>query len=222
MEFKILFEDTAMLVVVKPQGMPTQGDKTGDADLLSLLQTHCGQELGLVHRLDRPVGGLLVFAKTKQAEANLQKQMQEGILEKSYLTVLCGELPEKRGKLTDYLKKNMRTNLSEVVSSKDRAAKKAVLQYQVLEVVKEKEQTISLVQIQLETGRHHQIRVQTAHAKAPIWGDKKYNTVTQGRGRTEIALWSYELKGLHPVTHKAWYFQELPTQGAFQFFSGKC
>ncbi len=221
MDFKILFEDETMLVAVKPQGMPTQGDKTGDLDLLSALQQHCGHGLGLIHRLDRPVGGLLVFAKTKKAEAALQKQMQEGLLEKSYRSVLCGEMPEKQGTLADFLKKNMRTNLSEVVSPKEKMAKKAVLRYRVLDTLKEENQTLSYVEIQLETGRHHQIRVQTAHGNAPIWGDKKYNPAFQGKGRTEIALWSYALKGLHPVTNQLWRFQQIPTHGIFQLFSEK-
>lgn len=221
MNWKIIFEDEAMLVVRKPQGMPTQADKTGDLDLLSALQAHCGHPLGLVHRLDRPVGGLLVFAKTKKAETAFVKQMQEGVLEKTYRAVLCGQLPEEKGILVDYLKKNMRTNLSEVVSSGEKMGKRAVLQYQVLETMTRDDQILSYVEIQLETGRHHQIRVQTAYAGAPIWGDKKYNPLFQRRGRTEIALWSYGLAGQHPVTKKPWYFEDLPIDGAFQFFTKK-
>ena len=221
MDWKILFEDEAMLVARKPQGMPTQADKTGDLDLLSALQQHCGHPLGLVHRLDRPVGGLLVFAKTKNAETAFAKQMQEGLLEKRYRTVLCGKLPEEKGTLVDYLKKNMRTNLSHIVSPKEKAGKKAVLHYEVLEKIKEEEQVLSYVEIQLETGRHHQIRVQTSHAGAPIWGDKKYNPMFQRGGRTEIALWSYSLKGYHPITKKPWHVEDLPTEGAFRFFTGK-
>lgn len=221
MDWKIIYEDEAMLVARKPQGMPTQADKTGDLDLLSALQGHCGHPLGLVHRLDRPVGGLLVFAKTKTAEAAFAKQMQAGILEKRYHTVVCGNMPEERGTLEDYLKKNMRTNLSEVVSPKDKTGKKATLHYQVLQTITKEEKNLSYVEIQLETGRHHQIRVQTAHAGAPIWGDKKYNPLFQRGGRTEIALWSYSLKGVHPVTKKPWHFEDLPTDGAFHFFTGK-
>ncbi|WP_304509420.1 RluA family pseudouridine synthase [Anaerotignum sp.] len=221
MEWKILFEDEAMLVARKPQGMPTQGDKTGDLDLLSALEAYCGHSLGLIHRLDRPVGGLLVFAKTKKAEASFAKQMQAGFLEKRYRAVLCGKLPEEKGTLVDYLKKNMRTNLSEVVSSKEKTGKKAVLHYEVLQAKKEENQDLSYVEIRLETGRHHQIRVQTSHAGAPIWGDKKYNPLFQKRGRTEIALWAFALKGYHPITNQPWYFEELPVEGIFQLFIGK-
>ncbi|NCC17052.1 MAG: RluA family pseudouridine synthase [Clostridia bacterium] len=221
MDWEILFEDEAMLVAKKPQGMPTQADKTGDLDLLSALQAHCGHPLGLIHRLDRPVGGLLIFAKTKNAEAAFAKQMQEGMIEKRYRTVLCGNLPETKGILVNYLKKNMRTNLSEVVSSKDKMGKKAVLHYEVLETITQENQVLSYVEIQLETGRHHQIRVQTAYSSAPIWGDKKYNPMFQRGGRTEIALWSYALKGLHPVTKQPWHFENIPMEGAFRFFMEK-
>lgn len=221
MNWKIIYEDEAMLVAQKPQGMPTQADKTGDLDLLSALEQHCGHSLGLIHRLDRPVGGLLVFAKTKKAEAAFAKQMQDGILEKHYRTVLCGKMQEEKGTLVDYLKKNMRTNLSEVVSPKDKMGKKAVLHYEVLETKTLENQRFSLVEIQLETGRHHQIRVQTAHAGAPIWGDKKYNSQFQKVGRTEIALWAYSLKGLHPITGKPWVFEAIPMEGIFHIFYGK-
>ncbi len=221
MVWKIIYEDEAMLVAQKPQGMPTQADKTGDLDLLSALEKHCGHPLGLIHRLDRPVGGLLVFAKTKKAEAVLAKQLQDGLLEKRYHAVLCGKMPEEKGTLIDYLKKNMRTNLSEVVSPKDKMGKKAVLHYEVLETKKEESQNFSLVKIQLETGRHHQIRVQTAHAGAPIWGDKKYNPQFQRGGRTEIALWAYSLKGIHPITGMPWDFKAIPMEGIFQIFHGK-
>lgn len=220
MDWKIIFEDEEMLVAEKPQGMPTQADKTGDLDLLSALEKHCGHPLGLIHRLDRPVGGLLVFAKTKRAETAFAKQMQDGLLEKRYHAVLLGKMPEEKGILIDYLKKNMRTNLSEVVSVKDKMGKKAVLHYEVLQTKIEENQILSLVEIQLETGRHHQIRVQTAHGGAPIWGDKKYNPKFQKRGRTEIALWAYSLKGFHPATNQPWSFVDIPKDGIFQFFYG--
>ena len=124
MDLRILFENGDMVAVEKPQGMPAQPDRTGDADLLSLLSAQMKQELGLVHRLDRPVGGIMVFAKTKQAEAALSKMMQAGGWRKSYLAVLWGTLEEKSGTWTDYLFKNARTNLSEVVSASRKAPRK--------------------------------------------------------------------------------------------------
>ncbi|MFV0313632.1 MAG: RluA family pseudouridine synthase [Anaerotignum sp.] len=221
MDWNIIFEDDVMLVARKPQGMPTQADKTGDLDLLSDLEKYCGHSLGLVHRLDRPVGGLLVFAKTKNAETVFAKQMQDGTLKKRYRAVLCGELATKQGTLTDFLKKNMRTNLSEVVSENVQSAKRAVLQYEVLETAIIDGECFSYVEIRLETGRHHQIRVQTSHMGAPIWGDKKYNPKFQRGARTEIALWAYALSGVHPTTKKPFVFYDLPIEGAFEFFTGK-
>lgn len=121
---KILYEDAVMLAAVKPQGMPAQADKTGDLDLLSALEEYTGQPLGLLHRLDRPVGGVMLFAKEKRTEAFLAKEIQAHRLKKAYLTVLCGRLPAAEGGLEDYLLKNARTNLSEVVS-KERKGRKA-------------------------------------------------------------------------------------------------
>ena len=215
----ILFEDEYMLAVVKPQGMPSQADKTGDPDLLSELEAYTGQPLGLLHRLDRPVGGVMLFAKDKKAEAILSKDLQENRLNKRYLTVLCGRLPQEQGTLEDYLLKNARTNLSEVVSKDRKGAKKAVLHYT---KIAEKETDIgwlTLAEIKLETGRHHQIRVQTSHAGCPIWGDKKYHKNFQKRGKTEIALWSYKLEGVHPKSKQAFAFVAKPENEPFSLFA---
>ena len=172
---KILYEDAVMLAAVKPQGMPAQADKTGDLDLLSALEEYTGQPLGLLHRLDRPVGGVMLFAKEKRAEAFLAKEIQAHRLKKAYLTVLCGRLPAAEGGLEDYLLKNARTNLSEVVSKERKGAKRAALRYRRLAERETEQGVLTLAEIELETGRHHQIRVQTSHAGVPIWGDKKYN-----------------------------------------------
>ncbi len=219
MDIKIIFEDAQLLAVVKPQGMPVQPDKTGDADLLSELEAYAGQPLGLLHRLDRPVGGVMLFAKTKEAEAILAKDLQEHRLNKRYLTVLCGKLPKEKDTLTDYLLKNARTNLSEVVSKDRKGAKKAVLSYTRLAEQETEIGTLSLAEIALQTGRHHQIRVQTSHAGTPIWGDKKYHKNFPKRGRTEIALWSYKLEGIHPKTKEPFCFVALPEQEPFSLFA---
>ena len=214
----ILFEDKYMLAAVKPQGMPSQADKTGDPDLLSQLQEYAGQELGLLHRLDRPVGGVILFAKDKKAESILAKDLQEHKLNKRYLTVLCGKLPAEQGTLENYLLKNARTNLSEVVSKERKGAKKAVLHYT---KIAEKETYIgwvTLAEIKLETGRHHQIRVQTSHAGFPIWGDKKYHKNFPKRGKTEIALWSYKLEGIHPKTNEPFVLTAKPEKEPFSLF----
>ncbi|MBR6542116.1 MAG: RluA family pseudouridine synthase [Anaerotignum sp.] len=215
----ILFEDKYMLAAVKPQGMPSQADKTGDPDLLSQLQEYAGQELGLLHRLDRPVGGVILFAKDKKAESILAKDLQEHKLNKRYLTVLCGKLPAEQGTLENYLLKNARTNLSEIVSKERKGAKKAVLHYT---KIAEKETDIgwvTLAEIKLETGRHHQIRVQTSHAGFPIWGDKKYHKNFPKRGKTEIALWSYKLEGVHPKTNEPFVLTAKPEKEPFSLFA---
>ena len=215
----ILFEDEYMIAVVKPQGMPSQADKTGDPDLLSELESYTKQPLGLLHRLDRPVGGVMLFAKDKKAEAILANDLQEKKLNKRYLTVLCGKMPEERGTLEDYLLKNARTNLSEVVSKDRKGAKKAILHYT---KIAEKETDIgwlTLVEIALETGRHHQIRVQTSHAGFPIWGDKKYHKNFPKKGKTDIALWSYKLEGIHPKTNQPFTFIAMPEKEPYSLFA---
>lgn len=216
---KILYEDNEILVAVKPQGMPAQADKTGDLDLLSALEAYAKQPLGLLHRLDRPVGGVMLFAKEKKAEAFLAKEIQERRLKKSYLTVLCGRLPAEEGKLEDYLLKNARTNLSEVVSKERKGAKRAVLRYRRLAEKETEAGVLTLAEIELETGRHHQIRVQTSHAGVPIWGDKKYNQNFPKRGKTEIALWSYRLEGIHPKTKEPFSFTAKPEKEPFSLFA---
>ena len=216
---KILFEDEYILAAEKPQGMPSQADKTGDPDLLSELERYTDKPLGLLHRLDRPVGGVILFAKDKKAEAILAKDLQENKLNKRYLTVLCGKLPADEGTLEDFLLKNARTNLSEVVSKDRKGAKKAILHYK---KIAEKETDIgilTLTEIKLETGRHHQIRVQTSHAGVPIWGDKKYHKNFPKRGKTDIALWSYRLEGIHPKTKEPFIFTVMPEKQPFTFFA---
>ena len=216
---KILYEDAVILAAVKPQGMPAQADKTGDLDLLSALEEYTKQPLGLLHRLDRPVGGVMLFAKEKQAEAFLAKEIQEHRLKKTYLTVLCGRLPAEEGRWEDYLLKNARTNLSEVVSRERKGAKRAALRYRRLAERETEQGALTLAEIELETGRHHQIRVQTSHAGVPIWGDKKYNKTLPKRGRTEIALWSYRLEGIHPQTKEKFSFTAKPEKDPFSLFA---
>ena len=216
---KILYEDAVMLAVVKPQGMPAQADKTGDLDLLSALEDYAKQPLGLLHRLDRPVGGVMLFAKEKKAEVFLAKEIQEHQLKKSYLAVLCGKLSAEEGELEDYLLKNARTNLSEVVSKERKGAKRAALRYRRIAERETEFGVLTLAEIELETGRHHQIRVQTAHAGVPIWGDKKYNQNFLKRGKTDIALWSYRLEGLHPQTKEPFSFMAKPEKEPFSLFT---
>ncbi len=203
----ILFEDEYMLAVVKPQGMPAQADKTGDPDLLSQLEEYAKQPIGLLHRLDRPVGGVMLFAKEKKAEAVLSKDLQENKLNKRYLTVLCGKLPAEEGTLENYLLKNTRTNLSEVVSKDRRGAKKAILHYTRIAEKETDMGWLTLAEIKLETGRHHQIRVQLSHMGCPIVGDSKYNPACGTIPGKTLCLCAYKLNFKHPRTKKEMSFR---------------
>ncbi|MBM6828375.1 RNA pseudouridine synthase [Anaerotignum lactatifermentans] len=191
MRIRILYDEKGIMAVVKPPGMPAQPDKTGDKDLLTALEEETGHKVHLAHRLDRPVGGVLLLTKTPRAEAAVAKAMAAGQLQKTYLAVLCGVPQEKEGLWEDYLWKNGRTNLSEVVSKDKKGAKLARLSY---EVLGEKE-GLSLVRIHLMTGRHHQIRVQTSSRGLPIWGDRKYHPSPKTAQGGQIALWSCGMEG---------------------------
>lgn len=215
MEIRILYEDEDMMVVEKPCGMPAQADKTGDIDLLTVLEKQKGLSLKPVHRLDRPVGGAILLAKNTDMAGRLSGFMQEGELQKYYITVLCGQLPTANGTWTDFLWKNARTNLSEVVSKERKGAKKAVLHY---EVLGEKE-GLSLVRIRLETGRHHQIRVQTSFHDVPIWGDRKYNKKNLWEKNQTIALWSLGIEGRIGKGNQWLSVKDIPFQEPFSRFS---
>ena len=216
---KILYEDAVMLAAVKPQGMPAQADKTGDLDLLSALEEYTGQPLGLLHRLDRPVGGVMLFAKEKRTEAFLAKEIQAHRLKKAYLTVLCGRLPAAEGGLEDYLLKNARTNLSEVVSKERKGAKRAALRYRRLAERETEQGVLTLAEIELETGRHHQIRVQTSHAGVPIWGDKNLNKALPTGGKPAMARWASGWAAYLPDTKQPFSFTAKPEGEPFSLFS---
>lgn len=214
----ILYEDAFLLCAVKPSGMPVQPDKTGDMDMLTFLQkSERNHALGLVHRLDRPVGGVMLFSKTKKTEAALAQMVQKKQIKKEYFAVVCGKANEKE-KLENYLLKNGRTNLSSVVAADTKGAKKAVLFYEKKEMIQEENIFLSLLKIYLETGRHHQIRVQLSHKGLPIWGDQKYNTIQKMKKDTKIALWSYSLTFLHPNTKQKLFIKAIPEEDPFSRF----
>lgn len=206
---KIQYEDDALIVCVKEAGVATQTKNIGQRDMESMLRTYRMQKgepsyIGVVHRLDQPVSGLMVFAKTKEAAAHLSRQIASKAADKYYYAVTDG-IPEKQsGKLTDYLLRDGRTNFSRVVSDNTQGAKRAELSYEVLE----QKDGRALVWILLGTGRHHQIRVQFAHAGTPLVGDRKYNFKENIRQTGEgLMLCSYKLAFVHPVTKKKLVFE---------------
>ncbi|MEI3401872.1 MAG: RluA family pseudouridine synthase [Clostridia bacterium] len=209
----ILYEDNHVIVVKKEPNIPSQADKTEDIDMLTIIKEYLKEKynkpgnvyLGLVHRLDRPVGGVMVFAKTSKAASRLSNQVREKIFKKKYLAVVDGKFETSNGILEDYLYKDERNNISKVVNKDKKNSKIAKLEYEVLTYNQVKD--LSLVKINLYTGRHHQIRVQLAHAGHSIFGDQKYGT--RGKGK-QIALWAYELTIQHPITKQELTFKCLP------------
>lgn len=245
---KVLFEDGSLLVCYKPAGIPVQSARVETRDCESMLKNYLYKKspkkgepyLGIVHRLDQPVEGLLVFAKTAEAAANLSRQLQDKTMKKSYLAIrkavdkssVTGSENRKDGgktfnnvenpvenwtEITDYLKKNGHENRSEIVKPGTAGAKKAVLLYRVLQVLAGRE----LVEIRLLTGRHHQIRLQMAGLGTPLVGDRKYGTDFSDVDIVDKpypALCAYRLEFLHPKTGKPLAFQVEPNNPVFAPF----
>lgn len=218
MNLKILHEDDHVLVCYKPAGIATQTSKLGEQDVVSILKNYLkGAYVAVIHRLDQPVEGVLVFAKTPFAAKELSKGLQGEGFGKYYKAVLWGTPKESSGTLEDYLVKDGRTNTSRVCSLIEKDAKKAVLSYEVLAYGKDDGKDITLVKVKLSTGRHHQIRVQMANIGCPIWGDSKYNTAPiQDRRWRQIALCAYRLEFTHPETKKKMVFEIEPEGEGFQ------
>lgn len=210
---KVLYEDNHIIVVEKSVNIPSQADKTGDIDMLTLVKNYIKEKynkpgevyLGLVHRLDRPVGGVMIFARTSKAAARLSEQVRIKQMKKKYLVIADGKVKEQKGIWQDYLIKNEKLNTSKVVNEQTKNSKLAILDYEVLKY--NEEINLSLVKVNLHTGRHHQIRVQFASRNHSICGDQKYGT--RGRGK-QIALWAYELRILHPITKQELVFRAMP------------
>ena len=216
----ILYEDDQILVLDKPAGIAVESASVTQPDLISMLQNRSREEgkmrppasYYIVHRLDQVVGGVIVFAKTAGAAAALSKQLTDGTMKKIYRAKVCGPIPEENGELRDFLLKDGKNNISRVVTaprqgSLPKGAKEAVLRYKKLS-----EDTL---EIELLTGRHHQIRAQLSHAGMPIAGDRKYGAPAGSSGglsRGSIALWAVQLTFVHPMTGGVMTFSKKETE----------
>ncbi len=221
----IIFEDNHIIVVVKPHNISTQEDASLDPDMLTTLKNYIKERdnkpgnvfLGLVHRLDRPTGGVMVFAKTSKAATRLSKQIRDKDMQKSYFCVVNGRPQQVSGHLVTYLKKDHENNLVRIAPKLEEGAKEAILDYMVIDT----KNKLSLIKVDLITGRSHQIRVQmSGQLNTPIYGDFKYGDKTHAGN---LALWAYQLKFTHPVTKKSLKFIAEPdyTNPAFDSFRTK-
>ena len=212
-DLKILYEDNHIIVVLKPQNVPSQEDSSGDKDMLTLVKEYIKIKydkpgnvfVGLVHRLDRPTGGVMVFAKTSKAAERLCAQIVSGEFTKRYFAITVGTPRDRQARLTDYLVKDEKENIVRRVPAKIEGAKQAVLDYKVLDALDE----IALLDIHLITGRSHQARVQLQNMGTPIFGDAKYGGDTLAKGHN-LALWARELSFLHPTSKERLVFKVFP------------
>lgn len=216
----VLYEDNHILVAEKPANLPVQADSSGDADLLTLLKAYVKEKyekpgevyLGLVHRLDRPAGGVMVFARTSKAAARLSAQFAGRGTEKRYAALVCGA-PPARGRLSGFLLKDEATGTSRMVLENTPGAKAAALEYERLTQRGDK----TLLDVTLMTGRHHQIRCQLADAGFSLYGDQRYNEAA--RPGQQLALWAYRLGFEHPVKRERMEFSSPPRGKAWEPFS---
>ena len=206
-DLEILYEDNHIIVVYKPANILSQGDATGDKDMLTLLKEYIKEKynkpgnvyLGLVHRLDRPVEGVMVYARSSKAASRLSTQIKKNEMSKHYLAVINGIIDEKKGVFKDYLMKQPDGNT--IVTDKEHG-KESILEYEVLKEVDNR----SLVRIKLITGRHHQIRVQFSSRGYPLVGDNRYGKMEN----INICLCSYQLSFYHPTTKELLKFERFP------------
>ena len=205
----ILYEDNQIIVVVKPQNIPSQADITGDYDMLSMVKDYIKKKynkqgevfIGLVHRLDRPTGGIMVFARTSKSAKRLSEQIKNNQIEKTYYAVTTKIPVEKSGRLQNFLKKYEKENIVKIVPQSESGAKRAELTYKVLQTEKQ----LALLEVKLITGRSHQIRVQLAGINCPLYGDNKYG-LSKNKLSGNLGLWAGRLEFYHPVTKQKMIF----------------
>ena len=206
---KVIYEDNHLLVIEKPVNIPMQEDASKDEDLLTMAKAYIKEKyskpgdvyLGLVHRLDRPVGGVCVFARTSKAAGRLSRQIQDHTFRKQYLAVVEDNGLKDSGHFEDFLLKDEKTNTVRV----DPKGKKAILDYEVLK----RKDGLALVAVDLLTGRSHQIRVQFSSRNHPLWGDQRYNP--NAKKGQQIALWSHRITFEHPVSRQLLSFESQPS-----------
>ena len=224
---KVLYEDQDMIVVVKPAGVESQAAKKFAPDMISEIRKHMvihksctpGKEpyVAVIHRLDKPVSGVMVYAKTKKAASALSEQVQNRKMDKFYEAVVCGKPVNNVDNFVDYLKKSVDGNYSQIVDKGENESKRAELSYELLKTVETENGELSHVRIHLLTGRHHQIRVQFSGHDLPLYGDGRYNPMFVGK-REPLALCAVSLAFDHPTTGKRMEFSMKPSGGAFRLF----
>lgn len=216
-DLTILHEDNHIIVVLKPQNVPSCEDDSRDKDMLTAIKEYIKEKydkkgnvyLGLVHRLDRPTGGIMVFAKSSKSASRLSEQMRNGDFEKRYYAVLVGEPKEDVATLKNYMKKNSVNNMVYLCSQTEANAKYAELDYRVTG----KSQGLCLADVRLHTGRSHQIRVQMNGIGCPVYGDMRYGGEKAKKGN--LALWAYYLSFTHPVSKERMVFRAEPPKENF-------
>ena len=234
MKLDIVYEDEYMIACVKPYGVPSQPDKTFGTDMVTLVKEHIYEQSGddgepyvaIINRLDRPVGGIILFAKDETTAARLTDMLQDGEIQKYYQVVVEGSPEDSEGEYIDYLLHDKKQNITKVVKKDTKGAKRAELYYELLDELETDEGVYSLLLIELITGRHHQIRAQMASHGTPVWGDTKYGSHKgnekmkkggkKSGGKTEIGLFSTRIEFVHPITGKDILLHREPEGQAFE------